>query len=57
MDNMEHTTIGGYREGSGRKQKFGEQTVTVSFRIPKSKVAQLKKQIKKLIDNHKTKKK
>lgn len=33
---------GGKREGAGRKQKFNEETATVAFRCPVSKVEELK---------------
>jgi len=33
---------GGSRQGSGAKPKFGEPTTTVAFRVPVSKVDELK---------------
>lgn len=33
---------GGYRQGSGAKPKYKEQTTTIAFRVPKSKVNELK---------------
>lgn len=42
-------THGGRREGSGRKPKYGEPTVTVAFRVPVSKLEQVKKQVKQII--------
>lgn len=38
---------GGKRKGAGRKKKYYEPTITVAFRIPKSK----KKFIKQLVNN------
>ncbi len=38
---------GGYRQGSGAKQKYGEKTVQISpFWCPESKVAEMKELIK-----------
>jgi len=34
---------GGTRQGSGAKPKYNEQTTTIAFRCPISKVAELKK--------------
>lgn len=33
---------GGVRPGSGQKKKYGEETTTVAFRCPMSKVDELK---------------
>ncbi len=38
---------GGKRKGAGRKRKYREPTITVAFRIPKSK----KKSIQQLVTN------
>ena len=35
-------THGGNRDGSGRKQKYNEPTVTIAFRVPASKLDQVK---------------
>ena len=35
-------TRGGTRQGSGAKPKYNEQTITVTFRCPLSKVDELK---------------
>lgn len=43
---------GGAREGSGRKPKYGEETTTIAFRVPVSKVDLVKKAVKELIDSH-----
>jgi len=40
------TTRGGARQGSGAKPKYGEETKTVSFRCPTSKVNELKLTVK-----------
>lgn len=37
---------GGKRHGSGRKKKYGEETKTISFRIPISKITEVRKVIK-----------
>lgn len=34
---------GGKRKGAGAKNKYGELTVTISFRVPRSKVVLIKK--------------
>jgi hypothetical protein len=39
-------TRGGTRQGSGAKPKYSEQTKTVAFRCPLSKVEELKKVVK-----------
>lgn len=42
---------GGARPNSGRKQKYGEETKTVTFRIPKSKIPFIKETIKYMLEN------
>lgn len=44
---MENKLIkrGGTRPGSGPKQKYNEQTVTISFRVPVSKADDIKNQV------------
>ena len=37
---------GGARKGSGAKPRYNEKTEIVSFRCPKSKIAELKKLVK-----------
>lgn len=37
---------GGAREGSGAKQKYNEKTTTIAFRVPISKVDEVKQIIK-----------
>ena len=39
---------GGKRQNSGAKQKYGEPTKTVTFRIPESKI----KDVKKLVSDY-----
>ena len=39
MENKKH---GGKRAGSGNKPKYGEATTTVAFRVPESKVSEIK---------------
>lgn len=41
---------GGKREGAGVKQKYGEETEHVGFRVPKSKKNEFKKEVKKILD-------
>lgn len=42
-------TKGGKRKGAGRKQKYGEATITVAFRIPKSKKEQVVSAVQQII--------
>lgn len=42
-------TAGGFRKGSGRKSKYGEPTVNVTFRIPKSKVSEVKGKVMRIL--------
>ena len=39
---MDKTKKGGSRKGSGAKSKYGEPTTTKAFRVPISKVEELK---------------
>lgn len=41
---------GGKRQNSGRKQKYGEPTETISFRVPVSMIKELKEYIKKKLE-------
>lgn len=43
-------THGGKRTGAGAKKKYGEETETISFRCPVSKVEKLKSLIKKELE-------
>lgn len=43
-------TRGGKRKGAGAKKKYGEETETISFRCPVSKVKKLKSLIKKELE-------
>jgi hypothetical protein len=43
-------THGGKRNGAGAKKKYGEETETISFRCPVSKVEKLKSLIKKELE-------
>ena len=38
-----HRSHGGKRQNSGAKKKYGEPTKTVTFRIPESKIKDVKK--------------
>ncbi len=55
--NLEKTPInnqrkrGGSRPNSGRKLKYGEETKTITFRVPKSKVSFIKETIKYILEN------
>lgn len=42
---------GGERPNSGRKRKYGEVTKLVSFRVPLSKVNNVKKLVKNYLNN------
>jgi hypothetical protein len=42
MSNIKKETRGGTRQGSGAKPKYNEQTKTIAFRCPMSKVDELK---------------
>ncbi len=46
---------GGKRKGSGRKPKFDEETITIAFRVPISKVDEItlivNKRLKKYLTN------
>jgi hypothetical protein len=37
---------GGYRKGAGAKLKYGEETTTVSFRLPMSLIPEIKEIVK-----------
>lgn len=45
---MKKETRGGKRKGAGRKPKYGEKTITVAFRIPASKKAEVVKAVKEI---------
>lgn len=40
---------GGKRAGSGAKKKYGEETATISFRCPESKLEELKTLVNNLL--------
>ena len=42
---------GGSRPNAGRKLKYGEETKTITFRVPKSKISFIKETIKYIL-NH-----
>lgn len=54
MSSKETSGKGGKREGSGRKPKFknDEETVTIAFRVPASKVEEIKAKIEKLLQRY-----
>ena len=43
---------GGKRKGAGRKEKFGEPTERVSFRLPISKIPEIRIKIEKLLKEY-----
>ena len=43
-------TRGGTRKGSGAKPKYGEQTKTIAFRVPVSRIGLVKSMLKKMLD-------
>ena len=45
------TKKGGSRKGSGAKSKYGEPTTAKAFRIPISKVDEVKSVVKSLLDS------
>ena len=51
--NRKKDTRGGTRKGSGAKPKYNEQTKTVAFRCPLSKVDELKKIINAKLNEYK----
>ena len=46
------TKRGGKREGSGRKLKYNEKTITVSFKCPESKKTEFKEFCNKQLKNY-----
>ncbi|MBA2561567.1 MAG: hypothetical protein H0V14_01385 [Chitinophagaceae bacterium] len=51
---MKDIKQGGARQGSGRKKKYGEETVTVAFRVPESKAGIIKVVVNKKLKQFKT---
>jgi len=51
--NSKKETRGGTRKGSGAKPKYNEETKTVAFRCPLSKVDELKKFINEKLNEYK----
>lgn len=43
-------TRGGTRKGAGAKQKFGEPTTTIAFRVPGSKVDEARKFVNSMLE-------
>ena len=50
-DVQRKATRGGTRKGSGAKPKYGEQTKTIAFRVPMSKIEHVKNTIKTMLDD------
>lgn len=44
---------GGKREGAGAKLKYGEETETISFRVPKSLIESITKYVKRELEKSK----
>jgi len=53
---MKKSKRGGKREGAGRRSKWGEETETVAFRVPKSAVLAVTLAVRKAVDKWKRKK-
>lgn len=43
---------GGYRKGSGAKQKYNEPTKTIAFRVPESKIDEVKAIVNELLTTY-----
>ena len=50
---MKKSNRGGPRKGSGAKPQYSEPTTTIAFRVPVSKVGEVKKTVKKLLAKYK----
>ena len=50
MTKYKKETRGGTRQGSGAKPKYGEQTKTIAFRVPVSRIGHVKSLLKTLLD-------
>jgi len=48
---MKKSKRGGQRAGAGRKQKYGEPTKMISFRIPISRIKEIKDKVKQILLN------
>lgn len=49
---MKTKQSGGKRLGSGRPFKFGEETKSITIRVPKSREADFKKQAEKILESY-----
>jgi hypothetical protein len=45
---------GGKRKNAGRKKLYNEETKTVSFALPKSRIEEIKQHVKTKLSNYKT---
>jgi len=45
---------GGKREGAGRKNLYAEPTTTIAFRVPASRIQEIKDHVKAKLSNYKT---
>ena len=50
---MKKEKRGGARLNAGAKPKYGEQTTTIAFRVPVSKIPEIKNVISKMLNNWK----
>lgn len=50
---MGKSNRGGPRKGSGAKPKYPKPTTTIAFRVPVSKVGEVKKMVKRLLATYK----
>ena len=48
---MKKKTMGGTRHGSGAKPKYNEPTKTIAFRVPISKIDEIKQTVKSMIES------
>ena len=53
FNNMGKSNRGGPRKGSGAKPKYPKPTTTIAFRVPVSKVGEVKKMVKRLLATYK----
>lgn len=49
---MTKETRGGPRKGTGRKLKFGESSIGIWIRVPKSKALEIKERIKLILEEY-----
>jgi hypothetical protein len=54
MKKMKVEKRGGKRNGAGRKNLYSESTTTIAFRVPESKIEEIKNHVKTKLSNYKT---